>query len=86
MTLRDSKGDGGVGGSDTKGLWGIIFGNGGNGGGPNTLFFAAGINDEGDGLFGKVSFVPEPASLTLLGIGMLGVLRYARLRSRRAAA
>jgi len=78
--------NGGVGGSDTKGLWGITFGNGGNGGDPNTLFFAAGINDEADGLFGEVRVVPEPASLTLLGIGVLGVLGYARLRSRRPAA
>ena len=78
--------NGGVVGSDTIGLWGITFGNGGNGGDRNTLYFAAGINDEGDGLFGKVSVVPEPASLTLLGIGVLGVLGYARLRSRRPAA
>jgi uncharacterized protein (TIGR03118 family) len=41
--------------SDTKGLWGITFGNGHGGAGRNTLFFAAGINDEADGLFGKVT-------------------------------
>jgi uncharacterized protein (TIGR03118 family) len=39
------------------GLWGLRFGNGGNGGDPNTLFFAAGINDEADGLFGKIQNV-----------------------------
>ncbi|MDR3416321.1 MAG: TIGR03118 family protein [Nevskia sp.] len=31
------------------GLWGISFANGGN-----TLFFAAGINDEADGLYGRI--------------------------------
>jgi len=36
------------------GLWGLRFGNGGSGGDPNTLFFAAGINDEADGLFGTL--------------------------------
>jgi uncharacterized protein (TIGR03118 family) len=44
--------------SETKGLWGITFGNGDGGGGTNTLFFAAGINDEADGLFGKVNVAP----------------------------
>src|SRR5438874_8203209 len=36
------------------GLWGLRFGNGGAGGDPGTLFFAAGINDEADGLFGTL--------------------------------
>ena len=39
------------------GLWGLRFGNGGSGGDPNTLFFAAGINDEADGLFGTITNV-----------------------------
>jgi uncharacterized protein (TIGR03118 family) len=47
--------NGGVGGSDTKGLWGIGFGNGKGGSRSTDLFFAAGINDESDGLFGKVT-------------------------------
>jgi uncharacterized protein (TIGR03118 family) len=47
--------NGGVGGSDTKGLWGIGFGNGKGGTRRTDLFFAAGINDENDGLFGKVT-------------------------------
>jgi uncharacterized protein (TIGR03118 family) len=49
--------NGGVGGSDTKGLWGIAFGNGRGDASRHTLFFAAGINDESDGLFGKVTLV-----------------------------
>jgi len=36
------------------GLWGLRFGNGGVGASPNTLYFAAGINDEKDGLFGSI--------------------------------
>ncbi|MEA2636230.1 MAG: hypothetical protein QOH92_2997 [Chloroflexota bacterium] len=36
------------------GLWGLRFGNGGVGASPNTLYFAAGINDEQDGLFGSI--------------------------------
>jgi uncharacterized protein (TIGR03118 family) len=40
------------------GLWGLIFGNGGQGGDPHTLFFTAGIpysgNVEDHGLFGSI--------------------------------
>jgi uncharacterized protein (TIGR03118 family) len=39
------------------GLWSLKFGNGGNGGPQDTLFFSAGINDEGDGLFGSISAI-----------------------------
>ena len=54
------------------GLWGLQFGNGGNGGLPGVLYFAAGIHDEADGLFGSISSVggsngvPEPATIYLL--------------------
>jgi len=37
------------------GLWTIRFGNGGNGGRLDTLYFAAGPNDESDGLFGSLA-------------------------------
>ncbi len=40
-----------------NGLWGLAFGNGGLAGDTNALFFASGLNDEADGLFG--SLVPE---------------------------
>jgi uncharacterized protein (TIGR03118 family) len=58
--LQDANGnalvlDGGFNGPDTKGLWGIAFGNGQGGAGKDTLFFASGINDESDGLFGAVN-------------------------------
>jgi len=41
------------------GLWGLAFGNGGIAGPTNTLFFAAGINDEADGLFGTLTAIAE---------------------------
>lgn len=42
-------------GRGINGLWGIAFGNGGQAGPQNSLFFAAGINDEADGLFGFIT-------------------------------
>jgi uncharacterized protein (TIGR03118 family) len=61
------------------GLWALINGNGGNGGNggnPNRVYFAAGINDEQDGLFGSLQ-IPEPGTLALFGTGLaaLCVLR-----------
>ncbi len=49
-----------------EGLWALGFGNGGNGGPLNTLFFTAGIGDEGHGLFGTLTAVPAEQ---LLGNG-----------------
>jgi uncharacterized protein (TIGR03118 family) len=40
------------------GLWGITFGNGFQQQPATTLFFAAGPNDEGDGLFGRIDALP----------------------------
>jgi uncharacterized protein (TIGR03118 family) len=37
------------------GLWGIGFGNGGGAGPTNTLYFAAGPDDENHGLFGSIT-------------------------------
>jgi uncharacterized protein (TIGR03118 family) len=64
-----------------SGLWSITFGNGGNGGNPNTLYFTAGINGEANGLFGALAAVPEPATVLLLGAGLAGLL-FARRRRR----
>src|SRR5262249_46964646 len=36
------------------GLWALEFGNAGNNGNPNTLFFTAGPDDESQGLFGTI--------------------------------
>jgi uncharacterized protein (TIGR03118 family) len=49
--VRDPKGQAIV----IDGLWTIRFGNGGNGGDPNKLYFTAGPNGEQDGLFGSLS-------------------------------
>ncbi len=38
-----------------NGLWGLAFGNGGLAGDTDTLFFASGLNDEADGLFGSIT-------------------------------
>lgn len=46
---------GGVSGSDTKGLWGLSFGNGKGSGSTSTLYFNTGFNDEQDGLFGSLT-------------------------------
>lgn len=44
-----------------EGLWAIAFGNGANAGPTNTLYFAAGIDDEAHGLFGSLTAVADPA-------------------------
>jgi uncharacterized protein (TIGR03118 family) len=83
---------------DELGLWGLAFGNGGPDFNPNTLYFAAGVtfvpgglgNDiYADGLVGSISFVPEPASAILLGLGMIalcGVCHWGSRRRQRGSA
>jgi uncharacterized protein (TIGR03118 family) len=41
------------------GLWGITFGNGGNGGDRNALYFASGPDGETHGLFGSLRVVQQ---------------------------
>ncbi|HEU4631705.1 MAG TPA: TIGR03118 family protein [Gemmatimonadaceae bacterium] len=67
-----------------EGLWALTFGNGGNGGSPDILYFTAGIEDETHGLFGslEVATVPEPATLSLVA-GGLGLVGLAAARRRR---
>ena len=55
------------------GLWGLTFGNGGNGGDPNALYFTAGGENEDIGVFGRIRAVPEPAGFALLGFSLLGL-------------
>ena len=42
------------------GLWALVFGNGGSGGNPSVLYFAAGIQSEQHGLFGSLSACHGP--------------------------
>lgn len=44
---------------EIEGLWGLAFGNGVSAGDKNTLYFAAGPDDEQHGLFGKITANPD---------------------------
>lgn len=67
-----------------EGLWGLKFGNGGNGGTAGVLYFAAGIDDEAHGLFGAISAVPEPGTLGLAAIGLALLVAVPSRRRRRS--
>jgi uncharacterized protein (TIGR03118 family) len=71
-TLRDAQGNPIV----NEGLWALIFGNGGNGGDPDKLYFTAGIAGDGEvedhGLFGVIA-VPEPGSLHLIAAALFAL-------------
>ncbi|WOD16199.1 TIGR03118 family protein [Paraburkholderia kirstenboschensis] len=49
------------------GLWGIAFGNGLNNQPATTLFFAAGPNDEADGVYGRIDLNPASTSSSSTG-------------------
>jgi uncharacterized protein (TIGR03118 family) len=55
-TLQDEGGDGVV----IDEMWALTFGNGGNGGSPNTLYFSAGIGEEEHGLIGALRPTTSP--------------------------
>ncbi len=81
-TLRDSSGNPLVIGD----LWALVNGNNGPGSNPNAVFFTAGLMDEAHGLFGELAFTPEPDSLVLLTLAMVGVLCIRRRRRDDASA
>ena len=57
-----------------SGLWALDFGN--SAANPNALYFTAGLNQGADGLFGEIQATPEPTSLSITALGLLGVLGY----------
>jgi len=67
------------------GLWGLIVGNGGQGGSPDSLYFTAGGADEGSGLFARIDAIPEPSTLALGLIAIASVAAGSRWRVRSAA-
>jgi len=64
------------------GLWGLKFGNGGNGGLTGSLYLTAGLNGEQDGLFARIDAAPEPFTMPLLACGLLLVTMLPRKRQR----
>jgi uncharacterized protein (TIGR03118 family) len=63
-------------------LWTLDFGIGGSGGSPDVLYFTSGLSlAQTGGLFGSISTTPEPATLTLLGSGLIGILGLRRRKS-----
>ena len=81
-SLKDDKGNPLV----IEGLWGLQFGNGGNGGKLGTLYFAAGPEDETHGLFGSLTPVPEASTMSLMAAaGLVALCATVQVRRRRAA-
>jgi len=67
-------------------LWALETRAVGSGFDPNAVYFSAGINNEADGLFGKIAITPEPATIfgTATGLIALALSRIKRpLRSNR---
>jgi len=64
-TLQDQNG----GNIRIPGLWGLQFGNGGNGGDVNSLFFAAGPSGQKHGLFGSIQPNPSVTSTSVVNAG-----------------
>jgi len=65
------------------GLWGLQFGNGGNNGLTNQLFFTAGPGDESHGLFGVLAATPEPSTWATAMIGACSLAAFARRRRKK---
>lgn len=64
-TLQDQNGNS----IRISGLWGLQFGNGGNGGDGNALYFAAGPGSQKHGLFGSIQANPEISTASIVSAG-----------------
>jgi uncharacterized protein (TIGR03118 family) len=73
-----------TGSATAGGLWQIGFGTGGNNGDPHTLYFTDGINGERDGLFGAITAVPEPLTISLFSAGVIGLVASRRRKAKSA--
>ena len=80
-SLRDQNGQP----IDITDLWALSLGNGGSGGGTDTLYFTAGLADEAHGLFGGLTAVPETSTWVMVLAGFVG-LGFVRRRARRSIA
>ena len=68
---------------ENEGLWAIKFRAADSGFDPNALYFAAGINDEENGLFGTITLAPVPEPATVWsGMLTLGALAFAAWRRK----
>jgi len=60
-TLQDASGKN----ISISGLWALIVGNGGNGGDPNAVYFAAGVGSQSHGLLGSLQAAPVITSSSI---------------------
>lgn len=67
-TLQDQNGKN----LQIQGLWGLQFGNGGNGGDPNVLYFTAGPSAQKHGIFGLIEANPVVTSSSFANAGTTG--------------
>ena len=66
-----------------EGLWAIATRASGTSFDPDALYFVAGINDEQNGLFGKIEAIPEPATVSTAALA-IAAFAFARvMRNRR---
>ncbi|HZS53046.1 MAG TPA: TIGR03118 family protein [Bryobacteraceae bacterium] len=59
--------------------------NGGSSSNPNAVYFDAGINGQVDGIFGEITFTPEPAAYGSVALGLTLLCGFIAFTRRRAA-
>jgi len=65
-----------------EGLWGLAFRSATSGFDSSKLYFAAGIEEEEEGLFGTIQAVPEPGTFTFTTLAGAFVIAFRRFRGR----